>query len=210
MCDYYRGQGFGGVCYVAPSAPAGPYCLMHRGMPEEWMARYQSQDLHLHDPIPGMAFRLGHPERLNDLIAALPNLSTDEQAFMEAFKTSGLTDGLAIPAYGPFGRAGFVGLTQIAHPQLLEQVNIPLASAVAHQIHNRMELLQVKEPVPGLSPREREILKWLVQGKSNTDIAAILGLAVPTVVTHVQRIYGKLRCNDRVTCTAKALARHYI
>ena len=210
MSDYYRGQGFGGVCYVAPSGAAGPYTLMHRGMPEAWMARYQERQLHLHDPIPGMAFRLGHPERLDELIAALPSLTADEQAFMDAFKTSGLTNGLAIPTYGPFGRPGFVGLTQIAHPNLLDELNIPLASAVAQQVHNQMELLQVTEPPPGLSPREREILKWLGQGKSNTDIAAILGLAVPTVVTHVQRIYAKLRVNDRVSCVAKAMAHHYL
>lgn len=210
MSDYYRGQGFGGVCYVAPTAATGAYTLLHRGMPEEWMARYQEEQLFLHDPIPAMAFRLGQPQRLQDLIAALPSLTAEEQEFMEAFKTSGLTDGLAIPTYGPFGRPGFIGLTQIAHPNLLDEINIPLAAAVAHQMHNQMELLQAKEPPPGLSPREREILKWLGQGKSNTDIAEILGLAVPTVVTHVQRIYAKLQVHDRVTCVAKAMAHHYL
>lgn len=208
--DYYRGQGFGGICYVAPSAAAGPYVLMHRGMPEDWMARYEAQQLHLHDPIPGLAFQLGHPERLDELIATLPSLNSNEQAFMEAFKNSGLTNGLLVPTYGPFGRPGLIGLTQIAHPALLDELNIPLVSAVAHQMHNRMELLQVREPIPGLSPRERQILKWLGKGKSNSDIAAILGLALPTVVTHVKRIYHKLRVHDRVTCVAKALAHHYL
>ena len=179
-------------------------------MPAEWMARYRDLALHRFDPIPGMAFRLGHAERLDDLIKNLFNLNADEQAFIEAYKASGLTNGLAIPAFGPYGRPGFIGLAQIAHPRLLEQIDIPLAAAVAQQFHTRMELLQIEEPVPGLSPREREILSWLVKGKSNPDIATIVGIAGPTVATHIQRIYGKLSVNDRVNCTAKALARHYI
>lgn len=208
--DYFQGQGFGGLCYVAPSAAAGPYTLMHRGMPEHWMQRYQDQELHRFDPIPGMAFRLAHPERVDALIGQLTGLSADEQRFLEAFKTSGLSKGLVIPTYGPFGRPGLIGLSGAAHPDLLEQMNIPLAAAVAQQVHIRMELMQIIEPPPGLSPREREILGWLCKGKSGADIATILGLAAPTVATHTQRIYAKLQVHDRIAACAKALALHYV
>lgn len=209
-CDYFRGQGFGAVIYVAPQAAAGPYTLMECGMPSDWKAHYQSQSLHRYDPIPGIAFRLGHPARLEEIVNELPNLNPDEQAFMEAFKASGLTDGLAVPTYGPFGRPGLIGLANPAHPDLLDQIDISFSAAVAQQVHTRMELLQVSEPPPGLSPREREILGWLTKGKSVADIASILDLKSPTVSTHIQRIYAKLQVNDRVNCVAKALARHYI
>lgn len=209
-CDYFQGQGFGAVIYVAPQAAAGPYTLMECGMPAEWKAHYQAQSLHLYDPIPGIAFRLGHPARLSEIMNALPSLNPEEQAYIEAFKTSGLTDGLVVPTYGPFGRPGLIGLVNGAHPDLLDQIDISLAAAVAQQVHIRMELLQISEPPPGLSPREREILGWLAKGKSVADIATICGLKRPTVSTHIQRIYAKLRVNDRVNCVAKALARHYI
>lgn len=208
--DYFQGQGFSGLCYVAPSAAAGPYTLMHRGMPEDWMRRYRDQELRRFDPIPGMAFRLAHPERVDVLIGQLTGLSADEQRFLEAFKTSGLSKGLVIPTYGPFGRPGLIGLSGAAHPDLLEQMNIPLAAAVAQQVHIRMELMQIIEPPPGLSPREREILGWLCKGKSGADVATILKLAPPTVTTHIQRIYGKLHVHDRITACAKAAAHHYI
>ena len=208
--EYFMGQGFGGVCYVAPTGAEGPYCLMHRGMPAAWMAHYTAQDLARFDPLPGVAFRLGHPARLNEMVAQVPSLNPDEQAYMEAFKTSGLTDGLLIPTYGPFGRPALIGLTQIADPNLLDQLNTPLAAAVAQQVHTRMELMQIDEPVPGLSPKEREILGWLVKGKSASDIAAIVGAAVPTVNTHIQRLYAKMQVSDRVNCVAKAMALHYI
>lgn len=209
MAEYFSGQGFGGVCYVAPDGIAGPYVLMERGMPAAWIASYRKQSLQLHDPIPNMAFRLGRVERLSALLEQLTSLSADEQAFIAAAKTSGMTDGLAIPAFGPMGRPGFIGLTQLAHPALLDEIDIPLAAAVAQQVHNRMERLQGGD-TPQLSPREREILGLMAQGKSNNDIATILGIAQPTVATHVRRIFAKLAVHDRVCCVAKALALHLI
>ena len=162
------------------------------------------------DPLPGVAFRLGHPERLAELVKQVPSLNADEECFMEVLKNSGLTDALVIPTYGPYGRPGLLALANPAHPDLLAEMNRPLASAVAQQVHMRMEFLQITEPPPGLSPREREIVKWLGKGKSTTDIATILGLAVPTVTTHVQRIYAKLRVHDRVSCIARAMTLHYL
>lgn len=43
-----------------------------------------------------------------------------------------------------------------------------------------------------LSPREREVLQLLAEGKSSKDIALHLNLAVPTVETHRRQIMDKL------------------
>jgi DNA-binding CsgD family transcriptional regulator len=210
VADYFQGQGFGGVCYLAPAGPGGPFTMMDRGMPEAFMARYREQRLDRFDPLPGIAFRLGHPASVHEIIEQTPSLNPDEQCYIEAVKNAGLSDTLVIPTYGPFARPGLIALAAPAHPELVAQMDKPLAAAVAQQVHTRMELLQIHDPPPGLSPREREILKWLGRGKSNADIATILSLAVPTVVTHVQRIYAKLRVHDRVSAVAKAMTLHYL
>jgi DNA-binding CsgD family transcriptional regulator len=49
----------------------------------------------------------------------------------------------------------------------------------------------------GLSRRETEILTWVAQGKSNPEIAAILGISVRTVHKHVERMYVKLGVENR-------------
>lgn len=49
----------------------------------------------------------------------------------------------------------------------------------------------------GLSPRESEIAHWLVAGKRDTEIAAILCLATPSVSWHVYHILRKLRVGSR-------------
>jgi DNA-binding NarL/FixJ family response regulator len=43
-----------------------------------------------------------------------------------------------------------------------------------------------------LSPREREVLQLLAEGRSSKDIAARLDVAVPTVETHRRQIMDKL------------------
>jgi two-component system nitrate/nitrite response regulator NarL len=50
----------------------------------------------------------------------------------------------------------------------------------------------------GLSPRESEILREIVQGSSNKEIARCLGIAETTVKIHVQHILRKLGLSSRV------------
>jgi DNA-binding NarL/FixJ family response regulator len=56
-----------------------------------------------------------------------------------------------------------------------------------------------------LSPRERAILRLIVDGYSNTEIAAQLGSSPATIHTHVIRLFRKLGVNDRVSAAVRAL-----
>ena len=54
------------------------------------------------------------------------------------------------------------------------------------------------------SPRERDILAELNQGKSNKLIARSLDMAEPTVKFHLRNIYAKLGVNNRALALAVA------
>ncbi len=56
-----------------------------------------------------------------------------------------------------------------------------------------------------LSPHEVRILKLLVDGHSYKTAAAHLGVAVPTVSFHLQKIYEKLHVHSKSEAVAKAL-----
>ena len=57
----------------------------------------------------------------------------------------------------------------------------------------------------GLTPRAAEALLWLAQGKTNSDIAAILSITESTVKKHVQEMFEKLGVETRGAATVRAL-----
>ena len=57
----------------------------------------------------------------------------------------------------------------------------------------------------GLTPRAAETLLWLAQGKTNSDIATILGISESTVKKHVQEIFEKLGVETRSAATLCAI-----
>jgi DNA-binding response OmpR family regulator/DNA-binding CsgD family transcriptional regulator len=58
----------------------------------------------------------------------------------------------------------------------------------------------------GLTVREGEVLSWLAKGKTNRDIAQILGLSPRTVDKHLEQIYAKLGVENRTAAAAIATA----
>jgi DNA-binding CsgD family transcriptional regulator len=56
-----------------------------------------------------------------------------------------------------------------------------------------------------LTPREREVLDWVAAGKTNRDVAAILGASPRTVEKHLERIYEKLGVETRTAAVMRAI-----
>ena len=56
----------------------------------------------------------------------------------------------------------------------------------------------------GLTPRAAEALLWVAQGKTNVDIATILGITESTVKKYVQEMFDKLGVETRGAATVRA------
>ena len=61
------------------------------------------------------------------------------------------------------------------------------------------------ETALGLTPRVAETLLWLAQGKTNGEIATILGNSESTVKKHVLEIFAKLGVETRTAASLRAL-----
>jgi DNA-binding NarL/FixJ family response regulator len=57
----------------------------------------------------------------------------------------------------------------------------------------------------GLSPRESEVLLWVAQGKTNPEIATILGISEETVKKHMKEILATLGVETRTAASLRAL-----
>ena len=58
-----------------------------------------------------------------------------------------------------------------------------------------------------LTPRELEVLAWIGRGKTNRDIAEILGMSPRTVNTHLEHIFVKLGVETRAAAAALVASR---
>ena len=58
----------------------------------------------------------------------------------------------------------------------------------------------------GFTPRETEVLTWMVQGKTNYEIGVMLGACTGTICKHVERILVKLNVENRTAAAAIAVA----
>jgi DNA-binding CsgD family transcriptional regulator len=58
---------------------------------------------------------------------------------------------------------------------------------------------------PGLTPRERDVLKLAVQGLNRPQIARELDLRPLTIGTHMKSIFRKLKVHNRAGAVAAAL-----
>jgi DNA-binding NarL/FixJ family response regulator len=64
--------------------------------------------------------------------------------------------------------------------------------------------------ISSLSPREREIVQLLAEGKSNKDVAGILHISIKTAETHRHHIMQKLQCASVVDLVRYAIRNHMV
>jgi DNA-binding CsgD family transcriptional regulator len=58
-----------------------------------------------------------------------------------------------------------------------------------------------------LTPKEKQVIKWLKEGKSNWETSAILGISERTVKFHISNIMQKLDASSRAHAVAIAIER---
>ena len=67
------------------------------------------------------------------------------------------------------------------------------------------QILGDEKPLPGLSPRQGEILSLVSQGMTNDAIANRLGISIPMVRQHLDALFNKIGASNRAAAVAIAL-----
>jgi DNA-binding NarL/FixJ family response regulator len=74
----------------------------------------------------------------------------------------------------------------------------------------RPKMEAMKRETPVLSNREKDILKWLKEGKGSWDISRILHISRNTVNFHIKNLFRKLDVVNRTQAVSEALRRGII
>lgn len=181
--------------------------------PEDWQKHYAEAGYAGIDPVYRCAISTFHPFRWKSLEKVM-NLSAAQTRFLRLGEDAGLNNGIGIPFAGARNQIAGIALATSDHGA--EHLgNLDLLSAYCNQFYATYKRL-IRAPRPALpriavlSPREREVLKWVANGKSDHDIATILAVSANTVAYHLRNIFLKLQVNNRVTAVVVAITQGLI
>ena len=85
---------------------------------------------------------------------------------------------------------------------VIAQIDVAFRKVAALKISNIADKVQSIRLPDNLSSRERDVLAWLIQGKTNPQIAEALKISSFTVKNHAQRIFKKLKVTNRTEVAA--------
>lgn len=169
--------------------------------PAGWENIYHRRDLGKADFLGRHARRASAAFTWSDVLLCSPA----EQLARNSASEFGCADGLAIPYHGP---DGYFGLTSVAFSRIEEIAPDELeAMAIAGLLlHGRMrELSGVPVQGPQLTRRERDALGFVADGKTDWEVANILGVSEATARFHVDNARRKLNASNRAHAVALAL-----
>ncbi len=199
--------GFDYAAYVGTN-PIDGSVHAYVNYPEAWKNHYRDAGFHRLDPTILMASRSIAPVDWRR-VQGHPNF---RRVFSDAHDF-GIGDlGITIPVRGPFGDVGMLSVTRDCDMQEWESLTrhaMGELQSVAVHLHDaamRSDALSRILRRPALSKRETEILQWVAAGKSQQDVADILGIAQRTVEVHLSSGRDKLGALNTPQAVARAVA----
>ncbi len=117
------------------------------------------------------------------------------------------------------GARGYL-LKTLTHKDLLKAIHAAYAGEIWAERRVLTQILDnlrkkvhdlygpLAETRESLTNREQEVVTWVMQGKTNKEIAAQLGISESTVKTHVSNIFSKLRISRRLQLLLHRIADH--
>jgi DNA-binding NarL/FixJ family response regulator len=107
------------------------------------------------------------------------------------------------------GANGYL-LKRSSPDQILEAIvdvspgGAPMSSHIARKVVQSFQSPgKSNEPQESLTPREEEILDYVIRGFSNKEIADALSISVETIRVHLKNIYEKLHVRSRTKAALK-------
>ncbi|WP_291208167.1 LuxR family transcriptional regulator [Hyphomonas sp.] len=177
--------------------------------PEELQARRRSQMAILHDPIALCALRSKRPFTWAE---ARAHASSMGRRVVDMVHDYGITHGMMFPMHALQSISGGVSLGGPCKTEL-SVLQVSELEIVCQTAYYHLEAMLGPFPyqrLAELSCRETECVQFAAAGKSNWEIARILGVEEDTVKKTLGRAGTKLQAVNRAHIVATAIARHLI
>jgi LuxR family transcriptional regulator, quorum-sensing system regulator BjaR1 len=181
-------------------------CLYVNTRDDEFTAEYFKNNMTQNDPVIEFFQDTRQPFKWSDAHQGA-DLKIQKQVH-DLAESYGMIDGyvMSVEQMGSIGiLSASLGTEKIAHDAYRALQLIGTYALSKFQINERKQL-----PVIKLHSRERECLQWIAIGKTDQEIAMIIGLSPNTVRMYVEQAKDKLGTPNRTAAVVQALRRSAI
>lgn len=174
--------------------------------PDGWADWFDERSLGATDPV----HRASNLTSVGFLWSALPEmiaLTKQDRRVLDLARSEGIGDGFTVPAHVPgeaHGSCSFACAT--GEPFSNEHLPlVQLVGAFAFEAARRMQRMRFKQDPVELTDRQRECVMWAARGKSDWEIAKILGVSHDTVIEHLRHARERYGVGKRTLVAVHAL-----
>jgi DNA-binding CsgD family transcriptional regulator len=176
--------------------------------PADWLQAYEANKWVEHDLLPIEARRRVAPFLWSEIVER--KLSAAQRALYDAGWAYGWRDIFAVPLHGPGSLQGLVTLAvHQKQPLALRELAPADLAAIELAARTIWEKCRTSEGFGmgerahvKLSDRELECLQWAACGKSDGDIALLVGISAATAHFHIEQAKRRLGVRSRVEAVA--------
>ena len=182
--------------------------------PDGHFENYLAEGWQLIDPVLAFTARAIRPFMWEEEAARM-RFAPAQLSLLEECRRVGVHSLIVTPHHGPDGSCNLVGISR-RHAELPDPKRVRMLQAICTQVWCRYSVLTgadlISNPGEGmvLTRKELEVLRWLKDGKSNSEISSITSLSIKTVEYHVGNILRKLGASNRTTAVVIALQRQLL
>ena len=174
--------------------------------PADWSRWFIAHRLATRDPV-HRACRRTAAGFLWREVPKLLALTADDHMVFERARRMGLGDGLTIPANVPGEPGGSVSFAT-AVGGLLPDLAMPFAQSIgvfAFERARKLHRVCPSDAAARLTDRQRECILWVARGKTDWEIAQILGVSPVTVIEHLRNARARYGVPSRAVLPVRAL-----
>jgi len=179
--------------------------------PADWLLQYQKNDFVRHDLLPMVA---RYSAQTFTFLEAMRGrtLTAKQRELHEWTNGLGIVDAIAVPFHYPGGDLGLcVSLANHPIDDRFERNVLQMVSLFTYQRCRELGGQSEASMAPRLlTRREADCMRWVLKGKSDTDIASILEISHTTVKFHIDRVKKKLDVKTRTQAVAALVSLGYL
>jgi LuxR family quorum-sensing system transcriptional regulator CciR len=175
--------------------------------PQHWVEYFDDQKLGPSDPV----HRASHLTSVGFTWSKLPqmiHLTPRDRLVLEQAGSNGIGEGFTVPAHVPGESNGSCSFaTRTGQPVLEEHLPIAqLVGAFAFEAARRLWRMRASTaPMLQLTDRQRDCVLWAARGKSDWEIAQILGISHETVIQHLKHARERYGVTKRTMLAVSTL-----